>query len=237
MPRSEDVNNSTRPSDHATNERPGEATAQGARPGHGEASRQTESPPKAAQTHGPGSHDEDNDKADTSRAAPLYKAELQALVQRANRGDKAALADLRSMLDRHPEVWRTCGDLSRLAEQTWIDLLAGQEALGDESIKRHVQGLKADLLGPHPTAIERLLVDSIGICYLAARHSEISAADSGNHSLGQAALCIKRCESGQRRLLSAIRSLALLRASAPEGLAPLDSLRLYKEQGEKRKQA
>jgi hypothetical protein len=84
--------------------------------------------------------------------------------------------------------------------------------------------MKADLLSPEPTRLEQILVDDSAVCYLAARHAEILAAEPGKHSLGQAALRIRRCDSAHRRLHRAIKNLALLRAKAQAGLAPLVTL-------------
>src|SRR5262245_16307706 len=76
-----------------------------------------------------------------SRTAPDRQATLEALVAKANHGDKTALADLRAFLDRHPQVWRTCGDLGKCAERAWLELLSS-EALGTEAVKRHVEQLR-----------------------------------------------------------------------------------------------
>lgn len=164
-------------------------------------------------------------------------AMLKALAEKANRGDPQALADLRRTLDERPEIWETCGNLGRQAELAWIALLAGEQKLTSESIKKYVQRLKADLLGPHPTTVERLLVDDVAVSYLAARHSDILAADSGSQPVAVAALRIRRCESAQRRLHRAIGNLVLLRAKAPEGLAPPNSLRLFPGEKERHRRA
>ena len=72
--------------------------------------------------------------------------------------------------------------------------------------------------------LEQILIDAIAVCYLASRHAEILAAEPGKHSLGQAALRIRRCDSAQRRLQRAVKNLALLRAKAQACLAPLVTL-------------
>ena len=102
--------------------------------------------------------------------------QLRGLVEGANAGDKGALVALRRFLDQHPEVWSVCGDLGKVAERAWLDLLAKNDTLAQESVTRHLAQLKADLAGPEPLALEKLLVDEIGICYLAKKHAEITAA-------------------------------------------------------------
>jgi hypothetical protein len=160
--------------------------------------------------------------ADTAPGAD-YEAQLLALVEEANGGDEAALVQLRAFLDAHPEVWETVGNLAKLAERYWIDLVVGQEFLASESVQRYVEKLRADLLGPEPTRMERVLVDEVVASYLAARHADLMASQPGTCSVALAALRYRRCESAQRRHQRALKNLAVLRAKVPEGLSPASS--------------
>jgi hypothetical protein len=167
----------------------------------------------------------------SARRGPLdptaLRKTLDGLVARANTGDRQALDALRRFLDAHPEVHETVGDLTRLAEAHWLDLLVGAEVLARESVQRQLASLKGELTGSHPTPLEKLLVEEVGLCHLASRHAQMTAAGSAGASLAQAAFRLRRAESAQRRLLSAIRTLATLRALAPAGLAPLNHLQLF----------
>jgi hypothetical protein len=178
---------------------------------------------------------DDPKPADPHQAAALT-AELRELVEQANQGEPLASERLRRFLDAHPEIWERCGDVSRYAERSWLRLLAG-EALGGEAIPRHLDRMRAELLGEHPTRVERLLADQVVVCFLAAQHAEITAADPAPVPLGQAALRLKRAESAQRRYLAALRTLTHLRAKLPEGLSPLNSLRLFTGESKRRTQA
>jgi hypothetical protein len=175
--------------------------------------------------------------ADTAPTAD-YQTELLSLVEAANQGEEGALARLHSFLDSHPEVWETVGNLAKLAERYWIDLVVGQEFLAIESVRRYVEKLRADLLGPEPTRMERVLVDEVVASYLAARHADLMASQPGNCSVALATLRYRRCESAQRRHQRALKHLAILRAKAPEGLVPLgagsDAARGKNEQGKRK---
>src|SRR5262249_36948290 len=109
----------------------------------------------------------------------------------------------------------------------WVEALVGGQALGGESIKRHLARWKAELLDPHPTAVERVLVDSLAVAYLALRHSEVAAARTGSQSLGQAALRLRRRETAQRAFWAALKSLVRRGASAAQGLVPASPLKPY----------
>ena len=81
-------------------------------------------------------------------AAPPVLDELRSLVERARRGEAAALPPLRRLLDAHPEVWRRAGDLARHVEAAWVDLLAGDDPLGREAVRRRADQLRRELASP-----------------------------------------------------------------------------------------
>lgn len=160
------------------------------------------------------------------------KRELHALVTRAKQGDASALPRIRAILDHHPEIWETVGDLARYVEAAWIDLIAGDDALVRESMKRQACEWRAALSGPHATQAEKMLVDLVVNNWLAAQQAEHAQATQtgAGGSLMQASYRLKRAESAQRKFLSAMKMLTTLRAAVPEGLAPINCLRLYTEE-------
>src|SRR5262249_44176805 len=145
------------------------------------------------------------------------------LGERGRRGGEEGPANLRPSLDQSPEIWEHVGALARRAELAWLGLLAGEDQLSSESIKRTVAQLKAELAGPAPTPLEALLVDLVAVTWLGAMHGEIAAAQVGG-SVEQARYRQGRAESTQRRLLRAMKSLATLRAVTPRGLVPSSAL-------------
>lgn len=166
-------------------------------------------------------------------AAPNYEELFRQLVARANQGDSEALKRLRRFLDVNPQLWDKFGDLTALAERAWIELLAGSNQLVAESVKRTVAKLKSDLAGQHPTRLEELLIQHLAACHLAVQHAELQAASPATGSLEQAGFRLKRAESAQKRLLSATKTLALLRSAMPAGLVPANPMHLF-DPGEKR---
>lgn len=165
--------------------------------------------------------------------ADQLRQQLEFLTQKANSGDQKALTELRQFLDEHPEVEEHVGDLARLAEAHWVDLLVGTDSLTREAVKRQLAQLKEGLTGQRPSPVEKLVVDLVAVNFLAERHAEITAAASGNSTLEQAAFKLKRAESAQRRYLASLKMLTHLRALMPQGLAPDDQqgpdggIRLY----------
>lgn len=132
------------------------------------------------------------------------------LIRRASGGNKQCIARLREILDSQPEIWQRAGDLGLMAQRSWIDLISGDNALAEESIRRKVEQIKRDLAGNSPTPLEGLLVDLIGVTWLAAFHGEAAAADAGG-SVQQVTLRLRRAEAAQRRFLRAIKTLGTFR--------------------------
>jgi len=166
-------------------------------------------------------------EAGQTQADPDRDAAFRELLDKANRGDKQALAKLRRELDANPEIWRRAADLAAHAEGEWIALIAGGNVLASESIKRRLAELKKEVAGEHPTQLETLLADQVAVTWLAAQRGEVVASSPPGGSLGQAMFRLKQAESSQKRHLNAIKTLTTLRALVPKGLFPVDSVRLF----------
>ncbi len=148
---------------------------------------------------------------------PITQAEAFAeVVRRASEGNEQCLAGLRAQLDNNPEIWRKVGDVSALAEKAWIELFSSGNKLAEESILRRQRELKADLAGSQASPLEKLLIDLVGVTWLAALHGEYAAASPPGGSIQLATYRLKRAESAQRRFARAVRTLTLVRAAAPK---------------------
>jgi hypothetical protein len=156
-----------------------------------------------------------------------YRQLFTELVHRANQGERLAIDRLKSFLDLNPPIWQRAGDLTAVAERAWVELIAGADQFRTESVKRRLAELKDQLKGPHPTALEAVLCDLIGVAWLGMQHAEIQAASPAGGSLEQAAFRLKRAESSQKRLVNATKTLATLRALVPAGLVPARPVSLY----------
>ncbi|MBR9803267.1 hypothetical protein GYB59_16960 [bacterium] len=151
---------------------------------------------------------------------------LDAIMQRANKGDPKAIARLRRFLDENPQVWQQVGDLARVAENAWIKLLANGCALTADATRRQLQELKQELLGESTTVVERMLADTVLSTWLELNYLRSVDADTRNRSVTQASLIIKRLESAQRRHHSAIKQLTQIRKLLPDRNA-IPNLRLF----------
>ncbi len=162
----------------------------------------------------------------TEPAKPTTKTDeskphtLAELVERANGGDRASLKTLRKVLDQHPEIWREAGNLASHVEATWIRLAADGNALAAESIRREADRLRLELLGASATAIERLLVDQIVICWIQLKLAELAAGSARKSHLVRERFHDLRLQKAQRRYLTALKTLAQIRRLPFSALTP-----------------
>lgn len=140
--------------------------------------------------------------------------QLKALVDRAQKGDRPALGELRGLLRDPAAVDAFGGDLAWQARASLIEKFTGKNLLFREALTRKVETLRAELCGPNPTALETLLADRIVSCWLHLHHLEIVYAQKGSLSLELGGYYQRALTAAQKRYLSAVKALASVRKLA-----------------------
>ncbi len=145
----------------------------------------------------------------------MTPAEVEAVYKRATTGDAGAMAKLQKALDRLPQFW---GDM-RLAtqiEEGYLKLIAGDNLVLREGVRRELGSLKEGLAGPSCSPLEHLLVERIAACWLQVQWADYRAENISKEdlTLAQADYRQRRQDRAHRRLLSAVRTLALVRKLA-----------------------
>jgi hypothetical protein len=141
--------------------------------------------------------------------------DLQALIDRGQKGDKTALPALWEVLKDPAEVDRLGGDLARQAQLTLINkFISGQNLLFKEALIRKLALLQAELAGASPTPLERLLVGRVVACWLHLYHLELMYASQEKMSLELGMYYQRSLDRAHKRYLSAIKTLALVRKLA-----------------------
>lgn len=147
-------------------------------------------------------------------AAPKKKDELEALTDRAQKGDKTALPALRELLKDPALVNAWGGDLAQQAQMALIHKFTGQNLLFQETLPRKLGLMRDELAGPSPTPLERLLVERIVTCWLHLHHLEVIYGNKESMTLSLG-IYYERCiSSAQKRYLAAIKTLAVVRKLA-----------------------
>ncbi len=138
---------------------------------------------------------------------------LNALLPAVNAGDPAARDELRAVLDGTPELWTEVGNLGRQAELALVKAAAGDNPVAKEAIVRKLDGLRAEVAGPSPSVLERLLADRIAVSWLSLTVAEGTYHQGLEQGLNQTddTFHQRRIERAQRRYLAAVKALAQVR--------------------------
>jgi hypothetical protein len=156
------------------------------------------------------------------QAKPAGIEEVAPLVQRAQAGDTSVLPQLRALLDSRPDLWRQAGDLGRHAREALLALAAGGDLLAGEAIRRRMDELEAELAGPSPSPLEKLLAQRCTLCWAQAHLADLDAVRSGRVATPQGAHALRRQDSAQRRYLQALKALATVRRLLKPPLSPVE---------------
>lgn len=136
-----------------------------------------------------------------------------AVVGKADKGDAAALTEVRGIFDREPRLWKSIGDLGQETERRWIAAYAGEQAVVAEALARQVAAMRADLAGPSPSPLEALLVERVVACWVHLNLAEHRCAARLQESAPLSAIQAYQnwLDRAQKRYLQAIKTLATVR--------------------------
>jgi hypothetical protein len=101
-----------------------------------------------------------------------------------------------------------------VAEDAWVELVAGPNLLLKESLRRKLAELKSELLSdPAASPLEQLLVERVGARWLQTAYADAAAAQAREKPLDLAQLeqQQRRQKRAQKGYLAAIRTLATVR--------------------------
>jgi hypothetical protein len=144
--------------------------------------------------------------------------ELQALSEKAEKGDKEARRELRrAVRESAPEVIARCSDIARTYRRVVADTASGRDPLLQEAIVERARRMVGEIAGANPTPLEVLLAERIASLWVLVEAQE--ALLSASYRRGQEkpvgpAYIIQMCkiqESVNRRYLTAMKTLAQVR--------------------------
>ena len=90
----------------------------------------------------------------------------------------------------------------------------GKNVLVREAIDQKLDGLRAELEGPNPTPIERLLAERASLCWFIVHWYENAYVNASGWNISQADLQHRKIDKAHARFLSALRTLAQVRKLA-----------------------
>jgi len=143
---------------------------------------------------------------------------LEELVEKAGKGDKKPLPEIRTILKESPELaWRLM-DVSRVAEWRYTEIMLKEEDFGlKEVLRSQLAAMREEIAGDNPSPLERLLSETIVLTWLQIQLFEDLYASSMAKSMtiAQGNYKQKTIDRAYKRHLSAIRTLAQIRKLGP----------------------
>jgi hypothetical protein len=137
-------------------------------------------------------------------------AELAPLVERAGKGDDAATKELLRVLEDDPDrlIRLGHGKMDESIEAVWVYCNFKKNPLRRQAVLARMEQLRVELAGPHPSPLERLLVERVVMCWFKMQVYELVEAAPDTFGVEQ---WQRRTERAQRSYLAAIKALAQVR--------------------------
>jgi hypothetical protein len=148
--------------------------------------------------------------------------DLAHLLERAEKGDRAVLPELCAALDADKRLWKTYGDLAQHAEAALGMLVAGNNLLLAESLKRTLSAMKTELGGQVPSPLERLLIERVTATWLQVNYFDGLVAQAKETKNAHWRVLERHRDSAGRRHLAAIKALATIRKLLAPAPSPLE---------------
>jgi len=143
---------------------------------------------------------------------------LKELVEKAGKGDKKPLPEIRKILKESPDLAWHLMDIGRVAEWRYTEIMLREEDLGLKEVLRcQLAAMREEIAGDNPSPLERLLAETIVLTWQQIQFFEDLYASSLSKSMtiAQSNYKQKRIDQAYKRYLSAIRTLAQIRKLSP----------------------
>lgn len=134
--------------------------------------------------------------------------DLKQLLDRAQAGDKSTLPRLRAILADPAAVDALGGDLARQAQTHLVIKCAAKDLMVRESLLRKVELLRAEVAGPTPSPLERLLAERVVSCWLHLHYLEAVYHGKDGIDLDLGEYYQRNIQRAQKNYLAAIKTLA-----------------------------
>ena len=161
----------------------------------------------------PGTQEETAPQATKAKAEPRTPlTPLEANIILARRGNKKVLPMLRRALNEHPELVTHYGSLTLQVQENWLQLVAGKDLLLSETMRRHLDAMRNELVGANPNPLDKLLVDRILATHVQVLYFEaVETTDPTAENMRVARYRMDRRNQAHRQFLSAVKMLATVR--------------------------
>ena len=149
----------------------------------------------------------------TKKLTDEDRTRLTTLANKAQKGDRKALAEASEMLTEH-QLWHVVGDMGRYAQEAWLDATAGSNPLARKALEEQLRELRNGLRDAGDSPLERVLIDRLVACWLQANYADWqhgALIKKGSYTFAEGRYNEERQDRAHRRLLQAAKTLATVR--------------------------
>ncbi len=142
---------------------------------------------------------------------------LDELVEKAEKGDREVVPEIRQILKASPELAWQVMNYAKLAEWHFVERMTKDEDFAKkEVLKRQLAAMREEIAGENPSPLERLLAERVVLTWLQIQLFEgIYGSSVFKMTSAQDNYFQKRLDQTHKRHLSAIRTLAQIRKLGP----------------------
>ncbi len=140
-------------------------------------------------------------------------------VGQAANGNKESAKWIKIYLSNFPWLIDETMSLAGEVEAAWTSQAASGNPLQAARYQKDIAALRAELLGPAPTPMERVLVEHLVMAHVAYQDAEHRASYMPP-TYKEGDFRIKRVNAAQKRLTAAVKALELVRGKIAAGIQP-----------------
>jgi hypothetical protein len=159
---------------------------------------------------------------------------IKILIVRAKQGHPEAADSVFRWLEVFPQLkpeFRELDDLVNKTESAWVRAVGFGDPLAERAAQDELAAMKAELLGPGASVLEKILVSAVVVAHLAHQRAAMMAASPANQS-AVSAMRDRRLTATQKRLLAAVKAWELIAEKKAKGLRPKGKLELFEPDSE-----
>ena len=144
-------------------------------------------------------------------------ARLKELVNKAQKGDKKAVPEIRQILQQSPDLAWCFTNVGMVAEWALIERITKEKDLASkEMMSFQLESMRGEIAQSSSSPLERLLAQRVVASWLQVQLFEgLYVQNMGNLSIRQADYYQKRLDRAHKRHLSAVKTLAQIRKLGP----------------------
>lgn len=154
---------------------------------------------------------------------------IKDLKHHAKQGHPEAVDSILRWLEKFPELKsevRELDDLAAKAEAAWVSAVAAGDPLAEQAARGEAAGLRADLLGPAPSTLDKILAGTVVVAHMGYQRAAFLAAQRTDQSAVREERD-RRLSAAQKRLHEAVKGWKLIAGKKAKGLRPKGNLKVF----------